>query len=135
MNQAIMAELLTLAKKVDTYEVYAASGTTYWSSTTTYEATVPVSKRWYFLYGMVDPDASATVAVHVKNSADKILTLLTNVAAGTAIISVPNTVASSTTLNPDGLIVMDAGDYIGVTFGAAQGTGADVNFSFLEVDA
>lgn len=127
-----IADQLPYAKKIDTYEVYAASGTTYWSSTTTYEATVPAGKRWILLYGMVDPDASATVAVHIKNVADKILSLLTNVTAGTAIISVPNTVASSTTLDSK-LIILDAGQYVGVTFGAAQGTSADVNFSFLEL--
>lgn len=128
-----IADQLHYAKKINTYEVYAASGTDYWVDTTHYKAEVPADKRWVLLYGQVDPDASATVAVHIKNTADKILTLLTNVAAGTAIISVPNTVASSTTLN-SGLYVLDAGEYIYVTFGAAQGTGADANFSFLEVD-
>lgn len=130
---AIVGTMHMLARKIDTFEFYAAAGTTYWLSTTSYRAVVPTGKRWKLLYGFAHPNASATVTVYLYNSDDEVLGSIAAVAAGTALVAIPNTAASSGTLKSEH-IILNPGGYVQVTFGAAQNTSSYANLSFLEVD-
>lgn len=126
--------LLTMTGRVvDTYEVYAASGTTYWASTTSYKATCTTNCRWFLQYAVINRDASSTVTVTIKNSSNEILGYIGYDAANTGLMGIPFTVASKSGLIAPDHIILTEGDYIDVAFGAAQGTGAYANFRFIEI--
>jgi len=105
------------------------------SDETEEKLTVPNGKRWLFFGGAVKPDTSAAVLVELCNSDDKvILTILPTATAGTAILSMleQRSVATNPALYAG--LPMKAGDYLKITFGAAQGAAAYVTAIVLEAD-
>lgn len=134
---AFTIELLTKARLIDTYEKYAASGCTYWTSSTVYKAEVPASKRWFVMWIQHDRDTSSTSITAVYNSSDVRLGVLISAGAGTTLISWPNhedQVAHLTNVaGPLGL-VLDAGYYIQTTYGTAQSTSAIQTIHAIEID-
>ena len=130
----IFAELLTVAKKIDNYAADATGGGL-WTSTTTYEVTVPAGKRWFLLGGVIKPDTSATTSTTAYNAADEPLYKIGYQAAGTNLQAMLKQTADYNHANPHGHpLVLDAGDYVDVEFGAAQGASAYCSCVVLEVD-
>ena len=130
---SIFAELLTVAKLIDNYDIDATGGGL-WASTTTYKATVPVGKRWFFIGGTVNRTVSATLQAQINNAADKLIMYLGYASAATGKTAYPNTVESGTSMCPPGFVPMDVGMYVLVTFGAAQNASAEASCLVLEVD-
>lgn len=125
-------EDLTFAKKVNNYEADATSGTL-WTSTQTFEAVVPGGKRWFVLGGQVTRDVSSTVIITSRDIADKIIHMIYSAGAGTGTNSFPNTVASASTFPFAEPLRLDAGEYILMSFGTAQGATAHASCAVLEV--
>lgn len=129
----ITTDLLTKAKKLDQYISDATdngTGNDKFDSTTLMEWEVPTGRRWFLFQGMVNPDNSSTVTVTVKNSADKILYKLAAYGAGTATVSLIDPAVFASAGIP---IVMDAGDYVGLDYGTAQGGSAEATCVVLEI--
>ena len=101
-------------------------------STTQHDFTVPTGKRWIVLGAMVKPDASATVNVTWRDSSDNLLAYLISVGAGTANLAWPHTTTTNH-FTPGWHIILDAGDYIRIAFGAAQGAGAYIACPVIEI--
>lgn len=134
MSFGLVAEILTLARKVNTWEKYAASGTTYWVDTTHYRITCPADVRMFILYGMHDASQSATRTVSVHNAADEIIQSVHYLAAGTGAVPVPDTVEVASTVSPAVWpLILDEGEYLEILFGAAQDTDAIASFTLLEI--
>ncbi|GAG75607.1 unnamed protein product [marine sediment metagenome] len=66
----IVTDALTLATKINNYDIDATAGGL-WTSTTIYEVTVPAGKRWFLIGGVVNRAVSATLTGRVFNAADK----------------------------------------------------------------
>jgi hypothetical protein len=130
---SISAELLTLAKKVVMYEAYAAAGTTYWTSTTVFKATVPTGKRWIVLGGMIYRSQNATVIAQGCDASDHKMYQFVSEAAAQTLTTFPNRTASAA-FGDYSRAVLDPTDYIQFTFGAAQDTNAYITLVVLEVD-
>ena len=128
----VVTDLLTVARKLNNYEADATGGTL-WTSTTTFKCTVPVGKRWEFLFGYHKRDVSSTALVEIRDVSDDIIGSLDYQGAATAGVGYPNTSAGNNTL-PKGRVVLDVGEYILITFGTAQGVGAYASCVVLEVD-
>lgn len=124
---SIVTRQITLARKVNNYLSPASA----WDSTTAHHYVVPADKRWILLYGIVNLDASGTLSVYVRDAADKIVGLLATYAAGTGVKAYPIDAYWS----GDGPIVLDAGEYIRLVCGAAQGAGAYSSCVVLEFEA
>ena len=124
----IVTDALTLARKIDNYNADATGGGT-WVSTTHYTVVVPAGKRWFFIGGFAKNDVNATMFIAVYDAGDNTLGFLLDEAATTTGKSYPE---------PDFQIgaqwVLDAGEYIQLTCGAAQGAGAYCSCVVLEVD-
>jgi len=127
----IFAELLTLARKLNNYEVYGAGAGPLWTSTTNYKAVVPAGKRWFLYGGVVFRSASATASINVYDAADKKIYTLGSHAAATGICHYPEAENTGSLAFP---IPLDAGEYVDITLGAAQGATAYGTCVVLEVD-
>ena len=125
----IFAELLTVAKKVDNYEIYTGAGDTYWVDTTHYRATCPAGKRWVLLGGMFSRDVSGTATTYVYNVGDELIAQLGYEAAATGRAGYPEWAQAKGTM-----WMFDAGDYVEIIFGAAQSTAAFASCVVLEID-
>ena len=106
---------------VDTGDLGA--GNDKWTSTTVQSWTVPAGKMWWFYGGSVKNNVDATVTVDIYNDADKIV-------LGLASIAVPG--AGVRVQYPDSDIgyvqrpvPMEAGWYVKLVMGAAQGAAAE----------
>lgn len=126
----IVAELLTVSKLQDNYDVDATAGGL-WTATTTYQATVPAGKRWKLLGGSVYRSVNATVIVEIRNAANQAIVRLDSLSASTGTSSYPG----ASYIGPvcSGLM-MDPGWYILMTFGVAQDASAWASAVVLEVD-
>lgn len=100
----------------------AAAGNAKWDSTTVQTYTVPDNRVWYFYGGSVLNSVDATVTVNLHDAAD-------NIVLGLASIAAPG--AATRVQYPDSdigyvhrPIKMQAGWYIKITMGAAQGAAA-----------
>ena len=134
MNQAIFAELLTVAKKLNNYAENATGGGL-WTSTTEYRATVPAGKRWFVQGGCVNRDVSSTMNVNAYDASDDLLFFLDFQGAATGTTCWPNTQAVAVRIQfPKNGLMLDAGEYILITLAVAQGVGAFANCVILEVD-
>lgn len=122
--------LLTQAKKVNNYAENATGGGL-WVSTSNYRAVVPSLKRWFLYGGFTIRDASATMKAFIYDASDKYVLQLADWAAAAGAAYYPESANTGTCLFP---WVMDAGEYISLVFGAAQGAGASANCVVLEVD-
>lgn len=131
-----LVEVLTKARLVDTYEVYAAAGTTYWVDSTHYRITCPVGKRWFVMWFHHDRDAAETCLTGLYNAADDRLCILESGAAANTAVSWPNLTEQLVyVMAPLGFpLILDPGYYIETVYGGAQGVGAIEVFWILEVD-
>lgn len=113
---------------VDTGDLGA--GNDKWTSTTVQSYTVPAGKRWFLYGGVVHTSANATVDVVLYNESDEIvLYLADHAAAGAAAYEEYPTTMIGNVLLP---IPMDAGWYVKITCGAAQGAAAEASCLVLE---
>lgn len=129
-------ELLLGGKKVNNYIEDAtdnAATNAKWTSTTAQEYTVPVNKRWFLLYGNVLRDASSTCRIAIYDASDDIIGHLGMYAAAADFAPFPCQ-ATATFSMAAGLIILDAGEYVGITCGSAQGSGAYATCVVIEVD-
>ena len=122
-------KLLKLGRLVDNFEEDATGATAKWPDTTHYKAEVPLGKRWFLLYGSFYRDANQTANVQILNAADKTVGYLGSYGATTGIAGYP--LYSSTSV-PE-CIILDAGWYIYITFGGAQGANAYATAVVIEV--
>lgn len=127
----IVADLLTLAKKVDNYEIYTGVADVYWLTTTNFRAVVPAGKRWFLFGGNCDRENSSTFTAYVKNSGDNILLTLAYSAATTGHSAFPVAAYAGSHVFP---YPLDADDYVDLIFGTAQSTAAYCSILVLEVD-
>lgn len=117
-------EGIYLLRKITNY--LENSGT--FDSTTTQNYTVPAGTRWILIGGHVYRDNNSAITVYVRDASDN------------NIIELLNEGAAAATWNPlaipdNHLAILDAGEDIQFTFGAAQGAGASLSISYLEVRA
>lgn len=127
----ISVDLLTVARVITNYEKDATGGTTRWPDTTHYKVTVPPGKRWFVWGGVVNRDASQTVAIWVKDSSDNVLFQMAAYSAATGPTPYPIEVYVGKIVLP---IPMDAGTYIEMIFGGAQSTAAYASCIVSEID-
>lgn len=125
------------ARKVNNYIEDAtdnAATNAKFTSTTAQEYTVPAGKRWFVLGGYVKRDASSTLAVVAYDVSDKIIMYFDYQAAATGQTAWPCQDAHDRAVNPSYPIILDAGEYVGISFGSAQGAGAEASCIILEID-
>lgn len=130
-----ISDILQYAKKVDNYEKDATGATALWPADTTYVATCPTGKRWFLIGGVIKPDVNATAMTIVFNSSDEPLYQVGYQAASTNQQALLKQTADYNHANSHGHpLIMDAGDYLKVTFGAAQTANAYCSCVVLEVN-
>ena len=125
---------LTQGNLVENYIVDATdngAGNDKWTSTTVQSYTVPDNKRWFFIGGSVLNSVVATVTVDLYNNDDKVV-------LGIASIAAPGAATRVQYLDSDigyvhRPIPMEAGWYIKITMGAAQGAAAEATCLVIEV--
>jgi len=126
----IVTELLTIARKLNNYEIDPVTGLkVLWTSTTEYKAVVPIAKRWFVMGGLANRNVSSTVNVRVHNSSDAIFGTLAIVTAAAGPATYPS--AAFFIGTP---WVLDAGEYVLISFGTAQDAGSYCSCVVLEVD-
>jgi len=131
----IYAELLTLAKKFNNYEIDPVTGLkVLWLSTTSFRAVVPTGKRWFVIGGVVNRNVSSTLTITIRDSSNALILRIQYLAAATGISLWPSTysdIANMDIVNP---IPLDAGEYFDLLFGTAQDAGSYASCMVLEVD-
>ena len=100
-------------------------------STTEQKYTVPSGKRWYLIGGVVNRDVSKTLTITACDTSDKIIHSVAFASAGTGKHNYPTGVAGTANLHRP--IILDAGEYIHIVFGDAQGAGAYASCVVIEV--
>lgn len=129
----ITPTLLETATKKNYYIVDAtdnAATNLKWDSTTVQTYTVPTGKRWFFFGGIVYRDVNATLTILMKDSSAHVIGYLCDEAAATGYKHYPTSLVGYIS-RPQ---IMDAGETIVITCGAAQGAGAKATCCVLEVD-
>ncbi|MEE9540567.1 MAG: hypothetical protein V3V85_03615, partial [Candidatus Thorarchaeota archaeon] len=99
----------------------------------TYE--VPTGKRWYLLGGTTNRDVSGDLVIVCLDTSGNVILELQYEAAGTGSATWPS--ASNSARHHSGVgrpMVLDAGEQVDLTFGAAQGAGAYASCVVLEVN-
>lgn len=130
MPGAIVAELLTLAKKLNNYEIDPVTGLkVLWVDTTHYKVVCPAAKRWFLISGVVNRNVSSTVNVTLHNVGDVAIDTLLVEGAAAALNSYPEAAYQVGAQR-----VLDAGEYIQAYFGTAQDAGSWATCVVLEVD-
>lgn len=126
---------LIYAEKINHFEADATGATALWPDTTHYRAECPASKRWFLIGGICKRDAAQTATVTIRDSSDNMILYLEFQGAATATFVYPSRSAGSLnwTIAHTG-IVIDAGEYIEILFGGAQGAGAYASCIVLEVN-
>lgn len=124
---------LTFAKKVTNYAVNATVATAWWISTTVYRAIVPAGKRWFVFGGSFNKDVSSTVTVAIYSKTPTLEQQLDVQAAAQYVGTWPSTVSTVAIQQRPPFWVLDAGEYVQLTFGTAQGAGAYATCMALEV--
>lgn len=113
---------------------YLEDATSTWDSTTVVTFTVPTGKRWYLRGGTIYRTVASTCTCFLHDSSDAPLLQLGNYAAGTGRAGYPNSDGTTATEGYKAVpIVMDAGEYIKLTFGVAQDASASVSCVVMEV--
>lgn len=133
MAEAIQAELLTLAVKLNNYDLDATAGGL-WTSTTVYQATVPAGKRWWVLGGVLNRDVSSTALVQARDSAAAVIFQFASEGAAATLTVWPNRTASAGFGDCPRPFPLDPGEMIRITLGTAQSTAAFATCVVLEVD-
>lgn len=127
-----VTELLTIARKINNYEIDPVGGVkVLWTSTTEYKAVVPTGKRWFLYGGIFNRSVNSTASVYLYDSSDDILLHLDTFAAGTGLGAYPNVARTANIIFP---WVMDAGEYVKISLGTAQDASAYATCMVLEVD-
>ena len=129
----IFVELLTLAKKVTNYALDATGGGL-WATTTKFKVTCPAGKRWFVIAGSINRAVSSTLDTRIYDESDVVLYMVDNQGAATGITSFPNKTANALIAPTAYPLVMDAGDYLDMSFGTAQNASSWASFTVLEVD-
>jgi len=119
---------LTVARKIDNYDKDATGGGL-WATTQQYKVTVPSGKRWFLLGGITYRSVSSTLTGAIHDSSDNMLYYVCSAAAATGYVMYPQT-----TFQLGTPAVLDAGDYVNITFGTAQDANAFCTCVVLEVD-
>jgi len=105
-----------------------------WTSTTVQSYTVPTGKRWLLFGGHVKRDTqtgTATLLVDVYNESDKLILRLDTQANAIATTGYPNATSAAAFVFP---MPMEAGWYVKITVGEAQGAAAAASCIVLEFD-
>lgn len=129
----ITPTLLETATKKNYYIADAtdnAAGNLKFDSTTGQHYICPTGKRWFLYGGVVYRDANETLNILIRDSSDRVVSYLCDEAAGTGYKHYPTSLIGYFT-RPQ---VLDAGEYVDITFGGAQGAGAKATCCVLEVD-
>ena len=127
MSWGLGKNSLYSAKKVDNYAIDATGGGL-WTTTTTYKIVCPTGKRWVLIGGVINRGVSATVNVIVYNASDEPIQFLYYAAASTGTSGYP-----SSTNAGNGVPILDVGEYVLATFGAAQNAASYMTCLVLEV--
>ena len=112
---------------------YVKGGASFSDSTSLHKIEVPAGKRWFVLGGMVSRDQAATLSVSANDAAGNKLLQIAYGAAATTGWAIPNNTADSLHLRNFPL-VLEAGETINFSFGAAQSTNAIITMFITEVD-
>ena len=111
---------------------YVTAGASFSTSTTAHELTCGAGKRIAILHGFVDPDNSATVNIWLMRGA-AFMQRIVNIGAGTAHVSWPHHTDSTVFIGGQVYpVIMDAGDTLEFTYGAAQGAGTILSVNYME---
>lgn len=126
----IVAELLTLAKKINNYEIDPITGVqVLWIDSTHFTGTVPLNKRWFVLGGVVNRNVSSTVIVALRDSSNATICHLLDEGAAMGLKTFPE---ADKQIGRDW--ILDAGEDFYMLFGTAQDAGSYANCVVLEVD-
>lgn len=109
---------------------YVKGATNFSEGTDEHKITVPTGKRWILIGGVINVTQNATLDVTIKDASDNMLMYLNDEAAGTGYIVVPGSKANKPA-NQRG-IIMIAGEYVHVEFGAAQDANAHISLQVIE---
>ena len=126
-------ELVSVIRGGRIYTSKVKGGTNFSESNQEHRWTVPANKRWHLLWGAAQPDSSATVNVVARDAANDAISYLANMGATTGFCAFPNATANGT-LDYSTMEIFEAGEYIRVAFGAAQGASAYVFLRVIEED-
>lgn len=129
----MISEIMLLSEMLEIYEAYAAAGTTYWQSTTEIKLTVPENTRWFIIGGTINTSQNGTLVIEIYNASDELLTKITEHGAGTGAMHFYRSQSSANQHVPVSFEILDEGDYILCTFGAAQDTNAYIGLRIIEV--
>lgn len=125
------------ASKVNNYITDATdvgAGNLKFDSTTEATFTVPAGKRWFLIAGSMNRDANTWAVVDFYDSADKNIMRLAECSPATGRTGYPNNSAVNAMEGHKAIpMILDAGEYIKLTFGAAQGAGANASCLVLEI--
>lgn len=127
----MLGDLLAQARLITNYEKDATGATTRWPDTTHYKVTVPVGKRWFCYGGIISRSDSDAVAVWHKDASDNVLHEFDSKSAATGPLPWPS---GTTYVSSNFPFPMDAGTYIEMIFGGAQGATAYASCIVLEID-
>lgn len=126
---SLFMDLLQVGKIVDEAQLNA---TTNWDSTTQHKYTVPAGRRAFFICGFVSRSDAATAQMTAVRSDAKVLAHFGSHSSATGGCGFPTN--QSNYFNPSYPLILEAGDYIQLTCGAAQGATAYVVIRVIEVD-
>lgn len=126
----IVAEILHMGRKLNQYQLDATSGGL-WTDTTHFKTTaVAAHRRQLVLGGVTNRSVSGTVVIYAYDVSGNIIACLANEGAATGITGYPE----STTFMINAPMILDEGEYIQMTFGAAQGATAYASCVVIEVE-
>lgn len=132
----IVKNLYTSSRKINNYLEDAtdnAAGNLKFDSTTVATLTVPTGYRWLVIGGAVNRDVSGTLAVVGKDTSDKLIYVFHEEGASTTHSAWPANAAAVKESDYNGVPILDPGEYVEFTFGAAQSTACSVSCVVLEV--
>lgn len=134
MSNAVMADLLTFARRLTNYDVDATAAGL-WVSTQAYTVVVPAGKRWFLYGGAFSRDVSSTCNAYVLDASNVAMMHLGTYTAATGLAGYPNPVSGGAIPGvPFAGIPIDAGEKISIQFAVAQSTAAFATAIVLEVD-
>lgn len=124
------SDLLTLARKVNNYEIDPVGGLkVLWIDTTHFTGTVPLYKRWIVLGGIINRNVNSTVIVALRDVSNNTITHLLDEPAATGLKVYPE---SDFQIGRDW--ILDPGEDFYMLFGVAQDAGSYANCVVLEVN-
>lgn len=128
MPGSVIAQLLTLAKKNNNYDLDATAGGL-WITDKIYKVTCPASKRLFLMGGVLNRAVSSTVVGSINAAGGEELHRLTDKSAATGITAYPEDAYQIG--QP---FILDATDYLQLSFGTSQNASSWATGVMLEVD-